>query len=93
MSWRLGNRFAALGTLNDNEDINRAWENIKDNIKTSAKVSLGLHKLKQHKSWFDEECLGFLDPRKQTKIQCLQDQNQSSASNINNVRMKLVDIS
>jgi hypothetical protein len=45
MSWRLGkkyqteisNRFAALENSNDSEDINRAWENIKENIKTSAK--------------------------------------------------------
>ena len=43
------NRFAALGNLRDNEDINRVWENIKENIKTSAKGSLGLHELKQHK--------------------------------------------
>jgi len=33
-------------------------------IKTSAKKSLGLHKLKQHKPWFVEECSGFLDQRK-----------------------------
>ena len=46
------------------EDINRAWENIKENIKTSAKESLGLQELKQHKPWFDEECLGVLDQRK-----------------------------
>jgi hypothetical protein len=31
------NRFAALGNLSDDEDINRDWENIKENIKTSAK--------------------------------------------------------
>jgi hypothetical protein len=37
------------------EDINRAWENIKDNIKTSAKESLGLYGWMQHKPWFDEE--------------------------------------
>ena len=53
------NRFAALENLSDNEDIQRAWENIKENIKTSARESLGLHKLKQHKPWFDEECLAF----------------------------------
>jgi hypothetical protein len=53
------NRFAALKNVSDGEDINRAWENIKKNIKTSAKGSLGLHELKQHKPWFDEECLGF----------------------------------
>ena len=28
------NRFAALGNLNDDEDINRTWENIKENLKT-----------------------------------------------------------
>jgi len=46
MSWRqeyqikISNRFAALENLCDGEGINRAWENIKDNTKTSAKVSL-----------------------------------------------------
>ena len=50
------NRFAALENLSDGEDINRAWENIEENIKTSATKSLGLHQLKQHKPWFDEEC-------------------------------------
>jgi len=43
------NRFAALENLGDGEDINRAWENIKENIKTSAKESLGLHEMKQHR--------------------------------------------
>ena len=56
-SWRLGNsirfRLAALENLDDSKDINRAWENIKENIKTSAKESLGLYELKQHKPWFD----------------------------------------
>jgi hypothetical protein len=42
-------RFAALENLIVDEDINRVWENIKENIKTSAKESLGLHELKQHK--------------------------------------------
>ena len=57
------NRFAALENFNEDEDVNRTWENIKENIKTSAKESLGVHKWKQHKPWFDEECLGFLDQR------------------------------
>jgi len=50
------NRFAALENLND--DVNRTWENIKENIQTSAKESLGLHEFRQYKPWFDEECLG-----------------------------------
>jgi len=42
-----------LENAGDSEDINRAWEDIKENIKTSAKESLGLHELKQYKPWFD----------------------------------------
>jgi hypothetical protein len=34
------------------------WENTKENIKTSAKRSLGPHELKQHKLWFDEYVQG-----------------------------------
>jgi hypothetical protein len=34
--------FAALENLSDGKYINRSWENIKDNIKASAKESLGL---------------------------------------------------
>jgi len=67
------NRFAALENKNDDEDVNRPWENIKENIQTSAEESLGLHELKQNKPWFDEECLGFLDQRKRAKMQWKQD--------------------
>ena len=31
------NKFAAVGNVSDNEDINRAWENIKENIKPQLK--------------------------------------------------------
>jgi hypothetical protein len=67
------NRFAALENVSDDEDISRAWESIKENIKSSAKESLGLHEMKQHKPWFDEECLGILDQKKQAKMQWIQD--------------------
>ena len=80
------NRFAALENLSDDEDINRAWENTKENIKTSAKKSLGLQELKQHKPWFDEECLGFLDQRKRTKMQWIQDPSQRNVDNLNDIR-------
>ena len=80
------NRFPVLKNLKDSKDINSAWENIKENIKTSTKESLGLHELKQHKPWFDEECLRFLDQSKQTKMQRLQDSNQSKVDKLNYVR-------
>jgi hypothetical protein len=53
------NRFVTLENLS--VDVNRTWENIKESTKTSAKESLVLHELKQHKPWFDKECLGFSD--------------------------------
>ena len=80
------NKFAALENLSDKEDINRAWENINEKIITSAKESLGLHELKQYKPWFDEECLHFLDERKQAKLQWVRDQSQRNVDNLNNVR-------
>jgi hypothetical protein len=45
------NRFAALENLTGDDDINRAWENIKGIIRKSTKKSLGLHELKRHKPW------------------------------------------
>jgi len=45
--------------------------------------------VKQHKPWFDEECLGFLDRRKRAKIQWIQDPNQSNVDNLNNVRREV----
>jgi hypothetical protein len=83
---KFSNRFAALENLNDIEDINRAWENIKEHVTTSAKGSLGLHELKQRKQRFDDECLRFLDQRKQAKMQWLQDPNGRNVINFNNVR-------
>jgi hypothetical protein len=35
-------RLAAMENLSGREDMKRAWENIKENIKTSATESLGL---------------------------------------------------
>ena len=72
--------------LSDNEDINRAWESIKEKIKTSGKESLSLLKLKQEKPWFDEEFLHFLDERKQAKMQWVEDPSQSNVNNLNSVR-------
>jgi len=46
------NRFAALENLSDGDDINRTWENIKENIKTEAKRLLFIptHALRHFKT-------------------------------------------
>ena len=68
---KISKRFAAFENLNDSEDLNRAWGNIKDNIKSSAIEGICLYELKQHKPWFDEECSLLLDQRMQAKMQWL----------------------
>jgi len=50
---KITKRSAAWENVSDSEDINSDWESVKDNIKTSAKESLGLYELKHHKPWFD----------------------------------------
>jgi hypothetical protein len=45
-------------------EINSAWETIRENIKISAKESLGYFEFKKHKPWFDEGCSKLLDQKK-----------------------------
>jgi CTP-dependent riboflavin kinase len=45
------NRFLALQNLEDNGDINRAWETTGENIKISAKECIGHCEAKRHKLW------------------------------------------
>jgi hypothetical protein len=44
----ISNRFAALENLDESLDINSAWENVRENIKTSAKDNLGFHRVKHN---------------------------------------------
>jgi hypothetical protein len=59
------NRFAGLKDLDAEVEINSAWETIIENIKISAKESLGYYGLKKHKPRFEEGCSKLLDHRKQ----------------------------
>jgi hypothetical protein len=71
----ISNRFADLENLDTEVNINRGWETVRENIKTSVKESLGCYELKKHKPWFDEGCSKLLEQRKQATLQWLQDPN------------------
>jgi hypothetical protein len=43
----ISNRFASLENVDAEVDINRAWETIRENIKFSAKESLGYYELRK----------------------------------------------
>jgi hypothetical protein len=55
------NKFAALENLDDNGDVNRAWETIRENIRISARESIGLYESQSYKPWFEEECSKLVD--------------------------------
>jgi hypothetical protein len=78
------NRFLALQNLEDNGDINRAWDAIRENINISAKECIGHSEAKRHKPWFDE-CLKLVDRRKQAKLQRLKNPSEVNEDNLSNV--------
>jgi hypothetical protein len=80
------NRFTALEILQDSADINGAWDNIRENIKTSAQESLGYCESEHRKPWFDEECSKLVDQRKQGKLQRLLDPSELNEDNLSDVR-------
>jgi hypothetical protein len=55
------NRFSALENLEDNGDIKRTWDAIRENIKISAKECISHCEAKRHKPWFNEECSKLVD--------------------------------
>jgi hypothetical protein len=59
---------------------------IRENIKISAKESLGYCELKKHKPWFDEACSKLIDQRKQAKLQWLQDPSEINGDYLKIVR-------
>jgi hypothetical protein len=86
----VSNRFPALEDLDTEVEVNSAWEMIRENIKISAKESLGYYELRKHKPWFDERCSKLLDQRKQAKLQWLQDPSKVNGDNLNNVRREAI---
>jgi hypothetical protein len=79
------NKFATLENVEDNGDINRAWDNIREKIKISEERH-GYCESKHRKLWFDEECSKLVDRTKQTELQWLQDPSEVNEDNLSDVR-------
>ena len=81
------NRFVALENLSDREDINRAWENIKDYIKPSARQS--------RSAWSEAEytmvrwMFRYFRSREEAKMQWIHDTSQSNVDNLTNVKREI----
>jgi hypothetical protein len=61
-----------------------------ENIKISAKESIGYFELKKHYPWFDERCSKLLDRRKQIKLQWVQNPGEIIGDNQKNVRREAI---
>jgi hypothetical protein len=86
------NKFAALENVEDSGDVSRAWDNIRESIKTSQESS-GCCESKHHNLWFEEECSKLVDQRKQAKLQWLQDPGEANEDNMIAVRWNIVNVS
>jgi hypothetical protein len=75
-----------LENLEDNGDINRAWDTIRENIKISAKECISHCEAKRHKSWFGKECSKLVDQRMWAKLQWFQDPSVVNEDNVSNIR-------
>jgi hypothetical protein len=82
----VSNRFAAVNNLDAEVEINSAWETIRENIKISAKESLGYYELRKHDPWFGEGCSKLLAQRKQAKLQWVRALSEINWDNLNNVK-------
>jgi hypothetical protein len=76
------NKFAALENVDDDGNVNRAWDTIRENIKNSSEESIGLCESKSYKPRFNEECLKLFNRRKQAKLQWLQDPSEVNEDNL-----------
>jgi hypothetical protein len=76
----------ALEDLDAEVEINSAWKTSRENIKISAKGSLGYFEFKKQKPWFDEVCSNLLDQKKQAKLQWSQDPSEINGDNLNSVK-------
>jgi hypothetical protein len=65
---KISKKSAALGNSDENADINRAEETVRENIKISAKGSLGYYYLKQYKQWLDKGCSKLSDQRNKARL-------------------------
>jgi hypothetical protein len=75
-----------LENLENNGDINKACDAIRENIKVSIKECVGHCNAKRHRPWFGDECSKLVDGRKQAKLRLLQDPNLMNEENLSNVR-------
>jgi hypothetical protein len=82
------NKFAPLENSEDSGDINRAWNNIRENIKILAQESLGYCQSNHCKPWFDEEYSKLVDGMKQAKVQWLQDPSEANEYNLSDIRQE-----
>ncbi|PSN43801.1 hypothetical protein C0J52_15501 [Blattella germanica] len=67
-------------------NINREWETIRDTIKLSASESVGHLKKRQSRKWFDEECVDMVHKRKLAKMNWMREPNEQNSEQLCSIR-------
>jgi hypothetical protein len=69
--------------------MQRSYHSETQKYQIAAKESLGYYELQKHEQWFDEGRSKLLDQKKRARFQWLQDPNQMSGNNLNNIRSEV----
>ncbi|PSN38555.1 hypothetical protein C0J52_14819 [Blattella germanica] len=89
---KITNRFETLECSEENvateeeNNINREWESIRDTIKLSASESVGLLKKRQSRKWFDDECADMVNKRKLAKMNWMREPNEQNSEQLCSIR-------
>ncbi|PSN41362.1 hypothetical protein C0J52_19113 [Blattella germanica] len=93
---KITNRFETLECSEENvateeeTNINREWETIRDTIKLSASESKGLLKKRQSRKWFDEECVDMVHKRKLAKMNWMREPNEINSEQLRSIRRETI---
>jgi hypothetical protein len=80
---KITNRFASLENFDDNVDMNRAWKNVRENIKNFSQTEPRPLLVTVA---FDDESKKLIDRRNQAELQWLQNPSQVNGDNKDTVR-------
>ncbi|PSN48471.1 hypothetical protein C0J52_11717 [Blattella germanica] len=89
---KITNRFETLECSEENvateeeTNINRERESIRDTIKLSASESVGLLNKRQSRKWFDDECADMINKRILAKMNWIREPNEQNSEQLCSIR-------
>jgi hypothetical protein len=75
--------------LQDNDDIEETWKNIKQSIHKAAKEVFGMSQPKRRNGWFDVECQKAVNIRNEARMKMIQRETRANTLEYTNARKEV----